>query len=53
MITLLVAAWVLSPPTPDPGLPTPPPPLPTSVVLDDGTRLQCTLGYTVCWGPTQ
>jgi hypothetical protein len=49
VITLLTA-FMLSPYwTPDPGLPTVPPPLPTSIVTDNGTRLECTPNYQQCW----
>ena len=50
MVTALIATLIaLSPQSPDPGLPTPPPQLPTQIVNGDGTRMNCTPGYTQCW----
>lgn len=49
MITMIVAAWLVVTPPPDPGLPTTPPALPTYVVRGDGTRIDCTPNYTQCW----
>lgn len=52
MFSALVAALIALAPTPqpDPGLPTiPPNRAPVQIIMDDGSRLDCTPNYAQCW----